>query len=72
MSLFLISSADFIASSMIHRCERFDVTAPFNPAQHKLNSSSPVDLIPANFQSILQYSFELIPLAILTVGKISL
>jgi len=56
----------------MQRCDLLEVTAPFNPAQQTLNSSSPVDFIPANFQSILQYSFELIPLAILTVGKISL
>ena len=57
---------------MIHRCERLEVTAPFKPAQHTVNSSSPVDFMPANFQSILQYSFELIPLAIRTIGKTSL
>ena len=72
MSLFLISSALFTTSSNIHKWERFEVTAPFKPAQQTVNSSSPVDLMPANFQSILQYSFELIPFAIFTVGNISL
>ena len=54
-----------------HRWLRLEVTAPFSPAQHNVNSSSPVDLTPANFQSMLQYSLLLIPFAILTIGKIS-
>ena len=72
ISLFLISSALFTTSSSKHKWLRFEVTAPLRPAQHTVNSSSPVDLMPANFQSMLQYSLELMPLAIFTVGNTSL
>ena len=43
-----ISEADLIGSSIMTKCDRFDVTEPLRPAAHNVNCSSPVVSIPAN------------------------
>ena len=44
---FLMSLLDLIGSSTMTRCARFDVIEPLNPAARRVNSSSPIRLIPA-------------------------